>query len=405
MGRGAPVEDAARSLVPLLAEHAARVDREASFPLVPVQALRESGLFGLLVPNEYGGLGGDLGDLAEVAQILAEGCLSTAMIWAMHCQQSDVIARFGTERLCKDVLPRVAAGEVYLASVTTEPRTGSTLLHAHAPLVDGGTKRVVRLERDAPIVTGGEHAEAFLVTMRDGPDAGTHEVSMVYAAREQLDIQTRGGWNPLGMRGTHSVGLHLAGEVPEHQIVGGRGGFRRAAVESLIPTAHVGWSACWLGAARAAMAGVVGLVRSPRRPRSLDPGSELFAAGLARARVDIELVGAYLNQVVREVCAHRAEGRSLDTPVVHIHLNTLKVAAAELTHRSVDRLVQLTGFATGYLKDSPVPLERHLRDLRSAALNYANDRLLAAIGAHALLDRAVYLAGAAHPAANRSEGS
>lgn len=379
----------ARSVVPVLEEQAARSDHEASFPRVAVDALRASGLFGLLVPQEYGGLGGDLGDLAEVAQVLAGGCLSTAMIWAMHCQQVDAIAAFGTERLRKEVLPHVAAGEVYIASVTTEPHVRAHLLTAQTPLRDREPARAVLLERDAPIVTGGEHADGFLVAMRDAPDAAESRTTLVYAARDQLHLASRGGWNPLGMRATHSVGMRLVGEIPVHQIVGGRGNSREVAVESLIPLAHVGWSACWLGAARSALAGVIGLIRSPRRPGSLDPRSDLFAARLARVRIDIELVGGYLSQVVREICARRADSLSVDEPATHIHLNTLKIVAAEHSYRAVDRLVELAGLGTGYLKDSPVPLERHLRDLRSASLNYANDRLLVAIGALTLLDRAV----------------
>ena len=68
-----------------------------------------------------------------------------------------------------------------------------------------------------------------------------------------------------------------------------------------------------------------------------------------------------------------------------------RVVAAELTFRAVDRLVQLTGLATGYLRTSPIPLERHFRDLRSASLNYANDRLVTASGALSLMDRSVRL--------------
>jgi acyl-CoA dehydrogenase len=65
--------------------------------------------------------------------------------------------------------------------------------------------------------------------------------------------------------------------------------------------------------------------------------------------------------------------------------------SSELCFRSVDRLVGVLGLGIGYQRSSPIPLERHLRDLRSASLNYANDRLLTAIGRLALLDREVVL--------------
>ncbi|MFJ9517212.1 acyl-CoA dehydrogenase family protein [Kitasatospora sp. NPDC101801] len=386
----------ARAVLPVLAEHAADVDARARFPVESLAALRGSGLMGLLVPADRGGLGGGLADLVEVAQILASGCLSSAMIWAMHCQQVDALVEFGTGELLDDLLPRIAAGAVYLGSVTSERQTGGHLLTSAAPLRPGADGLL--LERDAPIVTGGTVADGFLVTMRDSEAASPREVTLVYVERDRLDVQVSGDWNPLGMRGTHSVALRLSGPVAEHQIVGTRGEFAGVATGSLIPLGHLGWAACWLGAARAAFAGLVSVLRSPRRPASLDLSSDLVAERIARIRMDLELVGAYLRRTEQEVSDLRAGGDDLTRPPVQIHLNTLKVTAADLCHQVADRCVQLAGLGLGYRADSPIPLERHLRDLRSAALNYANDRLLTATGTLCLVDRAVGLLGDAPPA-------
>lgn len=381
---------AANEVLPVLVANAAIVDQRAAFPSDGMQALRDSGLLGLLVPTEFGGFGGNAVDLVDVAQTLASGCLSTAMIWAMHCQQVDALVNYAAPELAHDVLPRIARGEVYVASVTTEPGKGGHLLRAEAALVERGPG--AWLERVAPIVTGGADADGFLITMRASPQASENQLSLVYADRENLQIDLRGGWDPLGMRGTHSVGLKLSGSIEERQLVGQAGGFRTIATESMIVMGHLGWAACWLGAARSAMADVIDLARSPDRPRGLDTQSDLAAERIARTRIDLELVAAYLERVCEEVVAYRSAGRSLDNVVTQIHLNTLKVAAAEFTYRAVDRLIQIVGLAHGYLRTSAIPLERHLRDLRSASLNYSNDRLLTATGALALLDRSVRLA-------------
>jgi acyl-CoA dehydrogenase len=58
----------------------------------------------------------------------------------------------------------------------------------------------------------------------------------------------------------------------------------------------------------------------------------------------------------------------------------------------VDGLLEVAGLFTGYKRDSAIPLERIFRDLRSASLNFANDRLLTMNGALTLLDRDVTLA-------------
>src|SRR6266567_2175131 len=159
----------AEEVLPVLAEHAADVDRESRFPVEAMAAIRGSGLMGLLVPRDYGGFGGELRDLAAVAAKLAEGCLSTAMIWAMHCQQVDTIARYGQQVLKEKLLPRIADGSVYVASVTSERGKGGHLLTATAPLVAAGDRLLI--DRNAPVVTGGLQADGYLMTMREHADA------------------------------------------------------------------------------------------------------------------------------------------------------------------------------------------------------------------------------------------
>ncbi|MFF4501639.1 acyl-CoA dehydrogenase family protein [Streptomyces sp. NPDC001401] len=137
---------------------------------------------------------------------------------------------------------------------------------------------------------------------------------------------------------------------------------------------------------------MVALVRSSRRPSTIDIRSELVNERLARIRMDLELVSAYVHRVRDEVVELRVTGQSLQQMSAQIHLNTLKVTAAELTYQAVDRMVQLAGLRIGYNRQSVLPLERCLRDLRSASLNYANDRLLVVSGSLTLMDRSVRLA-------------
>ncbi|HET6478940.1 MAG TPA: acyl-CoA dehydrogenase family protein [Actinoplanes sp.] len=379
----------ATEIVPVLAEHAAAVDAEAEFPHAAVEALRTSGMFGLLVPIEYGGMGGDLADLVDAAMILAGGCLSTAMIWAMHCQQVDAVVRHAGDRLKADLLPRIASGGHYLASVTTEPGKGAHLLTAGSAVHTEEDRLTVR--RNAPVVTGGEFADGFLITMRESEEAPPNRVSLVYLDRGQVEATRTRDWNAMGMRGTRSGAMLLSGTAGADQIVGRPGEFRLIAQDSMAPAGHLAWSACWLGAARSALDGLVDLLRSPSRPPSINTGSDLVRHRLARSRIDIELCGAYLLHLRDEVLSRRRAGLGLNDYSFQIKLDALKVAVSELTFTAVDRLVQLGGAMTGYQRDAPVPLERHFRDLRSASLNYANDRLLTAIGTLTLLSGAGHL--------------
>ncbi|MFI7553246.1 acyl-CoA dehydrogenase family protein [Micromonospora sediminimaris] len=369
-------------IAPVAREHAASHDESATFPSEAMSAIRAHGLLGLLVPVEYGGLGADLATFVGVAAGLAAHCLSTAQIWAMHCFQVDAIARHGTPELRDALLPRVAAGEVYISSVTSERGRKADLFSAGTPLHADGDRLLI--ERSAPVVTGGEHADGYLITMRAAPDAAESEVSLVYADRGDLQTEITSDWHSLGVRGTASIGMTLKGSVPRYHVVGAPGRFAEVARESMVPLSHLGWSACWLGTARGALAEVV-------RAQARGARSDLEYARIGRVRVSLELVSAYLTRMREEVERARADGASLSGSQVRLQLNTLKIAASELTFQAVNDLIQIAGLRTGYLRNSPIPLERHFRDLRSASLNHANDALLVGVGVLSMLDRSVTL--------------
>ncbi|MBF9128545.1 acyl-CoA dehydrogenase family protein [Plantactinospora sp. S1510] len=388
-GQSVSAQDVARRLQPLLAQHAPAADASAEVSEASLTALRGSGLFGLLVPKSHGGLGGSLRDMAEVATILGAGCVSTAMIWAMHCQQVDAVVRFGPAELRERVLPEIARGECYIASVTSERAKGGDLLTSAEGLVDHGDR--LWLERDAPIVTGGLHADAYLVTMRSAPEAPPNRVTLVWADRAAMAVERLRPWDTLGMRGTESVGLNLRGFVPRSAVIGDEGDFRAIALESFVPVGHIGWAAAWLGAARGGLARVASSMRSRERSSVPAAQSDLAQARLAEVRSKLEAVSAYLWQVVAEVEELRSLGRRPDAPATQIHLNTLKVLASTLTYQAIDECVQLVGLNHGYRRDSDLRLESLLRDLRSASLNFSNDRVLVASGVLGLVDTNVQL--------------
>jgi alkylation response protein AidB-like acyl-CoA dehydrogenase len=381
-----------KPIIPVLREHAATHDESATFPVEAMAALREHRLLGLLVPTEYGGLGADLTTFVEVASGLSAHCLSTGQIWAMHCFQVDAIVRYGSPQLRANLLPRVAAGDVYIASVTSERGRKADLLSAATPLDTDGDRVVI--ERSAPVVTGGEHADGYLITMRRSPTAAESEVSLVYADRGDLQVETVGRWDSLGVRATESIGMVLKGAVPAYHVVGEPGGFAEIARESMVPISHLGWSACWLGTAKGAFTDVVrwsAKSASADRRHGAAGQSDLLYERLGQVRVALELVSSYLTRVRQEIDQARAAKASLCSPRHRLQLNTLKIAASDLTFRAVNDMLQIVGLRSGYLKDSEIPMERHFRDLRSASLNHANDRLLVGVGALSMLDRNVTL--------------
>lgn len=365
---------------------AASTDDSGEFPAAALAALRATGLLGLVVPAEFGGLGGTPAVMADVTAELARADLSVALIFAMHCQQAATIVACASEELRAELLPPLGRGELYLASVTTQPGSGGGLLTSQSPVQADG--ELLHVDRDAPIVTGGTHADAFLITTL-APGATTPaQVSLVYARRDQLKTQVLGDWEALGMRATGSVPMRLSGAIPARQVIGEPGGFRAIVTSVFGPMAHLGWSAAWLGAASGALSRVIGYIRSAEGRRRFDPTSELLLTNLARVRTRLDTVHGLLRHTLDVV--ERAEDMS--APPVQMLVNALKTVAAQECFQAVNELVELVGLRHGYLRNSPLHLERVFRDLRSASLNYANERLYLVNGALALLDREVRLA-------------
>jgi acyl-CoA dehydrogenase len=364
-------------------EHAVECDRGGRFPAEALAELRRTGLLGLLAPGTYGGGDGELTDLVDATAELARVDLSVALIFAMHCQQVAALTRHGGEKLRAEVLPAVAAGECYLGSVTTAPGTGGHLLSNDSPAVAEG--EMLRIDRTAPVVTGGRFADGFLITMRTPGASSPAQVDLVYAARDQLRTEVTGDWRALGMRATESVPMKLTGVVPRWQVVGPPGEFAAIATTVFAPLAHLGWAAAWLGTAAGALSRVTAHLRHDRRSGS---PSELTLVRLATTRDRLETVHALLRHAVHVTGTAADAGAT----AVQLLLNTLKIRAADECLATVNELIELIGLRHGYLTESPLELERAMRDLRSAALNYGNDRLRLANGALALRDTGVRFA-------------
>src|SRR2546430_15359766 len=87
------------------AEHAGRTDERAEFPVEALDALRASGLLGLVVPVEYGGGGDGLSDMVDVTLRLSRVDMSVGVIFAMHCQQAVTVGRHARPRPRAGLLP------------------------------------------------------------------------------------------------------------------------------------------------------------------------------------------------------------------------------------------------------------------------------------------------------------
>src|SRR3712207_421871 len=104
------------------AEH---YDHEDSFPEPIVEQMRELGLFGVTIPEEYGGMGLDLTTYTMIVEELSRGWISISGIVNTHFIGTYLLMKFGTEEQRQKYLPRMVTGELRAAFSMSEPELGS----------------------------------------------------------------------------------------------------------------------------------------------------------------------------------------------------------------------------------------------------------------------------------------
>lgn len=353
----------------VVADAAEQVDRDAAFPLAALSAARERRLLAAAIPVADGGLGLDVHALAAMTQRLARACGSTAMVLAMHHVQVACIAAHGRQvpRLAA-CLGEIAERQLLVASVTSEVGVGGDLRRSVAALEPDGERW--RLVKQAPTVSYGAHADAFLITARRATDAPPSDQVAVLAMRDEVELEPADGWDTLGMRGTCSPAFGVVARVEPARVLPVP--FGTIAAATMVPLSHILWSACWTGLAEEALRRATRSARERRRA-SADGGADLRLAEAARA---FDLMEAQLDAAIRRYGPAFAEGRDPSTPTFTAQLNNLKVSAATLGVEVAQRALEVCGMA-GYAERSPLSIARILRDLYSARLMIANERLLA----------------------------
>src|ERR1041385_5822304 len=104
------------------AEH---FDHEDEFPEAIVEQMKELGLFGVTIPEEYGGMGLDLTTYVMIVEELSRGWISISGVVNTHFIGSYLLMKFGTDEQKEKFLPRMATGEIRAAFSLSEPELGS----------------------------------------------------------------------------------------------------------------------------------------------------------------------------------------------------------------------------------------------------------------------------------------
>jgi acyl-CoA dehydrogenase len=348
------------------------VDRNARFPAEAVAALREERAFSALIPEELGGGGASLEAVAKSCFELGRQCGATGMVFAMHQIQIACMVdhRAGGAPWFDDYLREVVAEQRLIASITSEVGTGGDMGKSIAAVSESDDGQV-SFEKQAPTVSYGPIADAFLTTVRRAPDAEPGDQVAVLTKREQMEMEPQGNWDPMGMRGTCSPGFVAKASFGVEQILPVP--FATISAETMTPVSHILWSHVWLGIATDAFDRARAFVRASAKRK---PGEPLpIAARLSELMSELSLLRAEVGLALREYSDLCATDRAkLSEMATILRFNNLKIAASEQAPRVCQGAMRVNGIV-GYKNDTPFSVGRHLRDSMSACLMVANERI------------------------------
>ncbi|HEY4919319.1 MAG TPA: acyl-CoA dehydrogenase family protein [Xanthobacteraceae bacterium] len=369
----------AQAAAAIAAAHAAAVDDDARFPSEASTALRAQRLLGILVPVELGGEGAGISDVVDVCYVLGRACASTAMIYAMHQIMVACLVRHARNSPWHaELLRRLCDRQLLLASSTTEGQGGGDLRKSDCAVVQDGAR--FTLAKAATVMSYGAQADGIVTTARRSPEAPATDQVLVALLKEHYSLDRGSGWDTLGMRGTCSAGFKLEADGEVGQILPEP--YQKIHAHTVMPVAHLTWSAVWTGIAAGAVERARQFVRKAARGNSgqLPPG----AAHLTRASASLRVLQASVTSALRRYEAILADDGNPEGLDFQTTLNLLKVTASEMSIAIVTGCLQACGLA-GYRNDGDFSVTRYLRDALSSSVMINNDRILGNVASAALL--------------------
>ncbi|TQC46656.1 acyl-CoA dehydrogenase [Rhodococcus sp. WS4] len=336
-------------------DNAERVDTEGVFPTEAVAALRDSGLLGLVLPEDVGGSGCGPVEFTEVLTALAAACGSTAMIYLMHAAAAVTLAQAPPPGM-PDLLPAMATGQVLGTLAFSEKGSRS---HFWAPVssasADGDS---VSVQADKSWVTSAGYADVYVVSA--GSASGTAgEVDLYAMPKDAPGLTVAGPWIGMGLRGNASAPMKIDASFPVAQRLGDQGAGFGLMMNTVLPWFNLGNAAVSLGLSTAANTAALSHVGSARLEHQNEALSALptIRAQIARMGISLAAQQAFL--------AHAARSVSEPDETTMLNVLAVKASANDAALAITDTAMRVCG---GAAFSKHLPIERAFRDARAGSV-------------------------------------
>jgi alkylation response protein AidB-like acyl-CoA dehydrogenase len=327
-------------------------DRSGEFPPEFIDELRQFGLFGLVIPEEHGGMGFGSAAYSRTLQEVATYDASVAVTIGAH---SSIGMRglllFGTEEQRQQFYPKLATGEVIAAFCLTEPSSGSDAASIKTTAVRDGEDWV--LNGNKIWITNGGIADFFTVFAKTGKADDRAQLSAFIVTRDMPGVSTGPHEDKMGIRASSTTTVHFENvRVPAKNMLGEEGkGFKVAMM--ILNSGRTGLG----GGSVGGMKRIIKLATQQAKGR-VQFGKPISEFGLIKQKIGQMVVDCYATEAAVSMVAGLIDQGYKEYAV---EAAVSKVFAAEALNRAADEALQIAA-GNGYMTE--YPYERIVRDSR-----------------------------------------
>ncbi len=329
-------------------------DIRGEMPAEFIEELKSFGLFGLVIPEEYGGLGFGATAYSRVLQELARHDASVALTVGAH---SSIGMRglllFGTDAQKKRWLPKLATGELIAAFCLTEPGAGSDAASVKTTAVKEGDHWIMNGEK--LWITNGGMAQFFTVFAKTPSVTvdGKAQMTAFVVTRDMPGVSVGPHEDKMGIRASSTTTVRFDDvRVPDDHVLGEVGkGFKTAM--RILNAGRTGLGGGCIGAMKKLIA-----LASKQAKERRQFGRPIAEFGLVKQKLGEMVVDCYASEAVVGMVAGLIDHGYQDYAV---EAAISKVFASEALWRTADEALQVAG-GNGYMRE--FPYERALRDSR-----------------------------------------
>ena len=361
----------AKEVIPVASE----MEHRNEYPHALVRQMQEMGLFGLNIPEEYGGAGVDTTTMAMIFEEISRGWLGLAGVIGSNSVMCDVVVRFATEEQKRRFLPSMATGEKRGGICLTESNAGTDLQNIATTATRDGS--VYRVNGSKMWITNARQGSTFLLLAKTDPAAQpAHRGMSAFLIEKGPGMNVGRDIDKLGYKSVETCELHFDNfAVPVENLIGGVEGQGFKQVMTGLESERLNVAARGLGIARAAFEEAIRYAQ--HRVTFGKPIAEYQTIQIKLADMATRIEASRL--LLYSAAEKRDRGERCD-----LEAGMAKLFATETAAEVSLEAMRILG-ANGYSKDFPV--ERYYRDAPLVVIGGGTNELQRLIIARNLLKK------------------